>query len=40
MSQLGIVISIVYGASYKEVVQSGQAAEDHGWDAVFMEERR
>jgi alkanesulfonate monooxygenase SsuD/methylene tetrahydromethanopterin reductase-like flavin-dependent oxidoreductase (luciferase family) len=38
MSRLGVVISTVSGASYKEVTQLSRVAEEKGWDAVFMSE--
>ena len=38
MSRLGVVISTVSGASYKEVTRLSQVAEEKGWYAVFMSE--
>ncbi len=38
MPRLGVVISTVSGASYKETTELSRVAEDTGWDAVFMSE--
>lgn len=38
MPRLGVIISTVSGASYKETTELSRVAEDTGWDAVFMSE--